>query len=251
MSLLMFNKYRDDWGLICKVQTTGNLDGGDTAANEATRLLCEFLLYGDSPTFRAEYERVMNLLEYAPGQWRRHPDTSKWYAQPGFDRWSRDQSIPTLCLMAIVGDHERARRFYANHLTRGLLFMPNVIGNGDKGEKKPFGDPTLLEYNALLIRACGFESKYLNLMDIESLIGSYYRRYCSKDRDVRNHVLIMITTQIVKPTKNSRRAAKVYASVRMLNDIYYWWSDRRSSGEPPIGNLLAPVAAKYLLGGIK
>lgn len=259
-----FSNNIDSFGLICKRQTTGFLEGGDTAANECTRLICEFVLGGKTESFMQDYSRVMDMLEYLPGCWRRHPDVSMWYAQPGMDRWSRDQSIPSLCLMALVGDLNRARNFYRNHMTRWLLYMPNSgHKNGvweDKVEhykkstktwssKKWFGDPTLFEYNALLIRACRFEDKYrwLRFFDYETLLSSYYKKYVDYDRDVRNHVLVLITTSLAQPTWASRKAASVFADRQMLDTINYWFG-LRSLGEPALHKLLVPAARQVLMG---
>lgn len=240
---------RDQWGLICKLQTTGVLDGGDTAANCGTYIFCKHLL-GEG--MHAYAKRTFDLLEYQRGHWRRHPNVSRWYAQPGLDRWSRDQSIPIICAMAMV-DYERARDWYENHRTRWFLYMPNngykngVYSDSPGDNKKKWPDPTFGEYFSLLIRACKFTDKYwmLKFLDFELLIGSYFRRWFSKDRDIRNHVLSVLLANRIQPTWASRRAAKVLPKSYLIDTITYWFRDR-SSGEPPMHEVMVPVIEKYL-----
>lgn len=244
---------RDSWGLICKRQNTGNLDGGDSAANEGTYIFCRSLLNIDLYDLGNYANETFNKLEYLPGHWRRHPDTTKWYAQPGMDRWSRDQSIPILCALSQT-ESWRARIWHENHKRRWFLFMPNngypngVYSNYPRDAKKKwFGDPTLMEYYSILVRSGHLKNKYWMLwfLDFELLIGSYFRKYFSKDRDVRNHVLSLVLSNLIRPTWVSRLARKIIPKEKFIQDVTYWFRDR-SHGEPPMHELLVPVIKRFL-----
>jgi hypothetical protein len=97
----------DKWGLICHLGDDGNLDGGDTCANEFTYLYALAAL--DQPI--AQGDRVLALSYLAVnGIPRRHPDSTKWYST--VDRTSRDQLTPYVAYLASQANIPLERAYF-------------------------------------------------------------------------------------------------------------------------------------------
>lgn len=260
----------DDFGVITKKQDNGTLEGGDSMANEGTYHSCIIDPYAANAKF--------NKLEVAPGVWRRHPDISKWYGET--NRTSRDQLIPILTAIAANGLSKRARKFLKQHLKRGLLFATNTRRNGATREnhgsqykgngrlsltdkiilklKIPLlpvtegfrnhnwklPDLTLIEFWALLIRACDFRLLYPLLMvfDISLFFGFLFRKFLKSDPDVRNYIMPLLAASYKLPTPFSMLASylsKEHLDLAAL--VTEWWS---SPGEPEMHKILIPTMKK-------
>lgn len=117
-------------------------DGGDAAQREGSFMFLSFMLYNlelmdDNEFFAIQdrYSKIADLLNDPnhPGFLRRFPDPSYWGSLS--DRFSRDQSIPSVMGMSFLATKaqrdpsKHLQKFFKNHLKRALLFTTNTREN--------------------------------------------------------------------------------------------------------------------------
>lgn len=125
--------YIDRFKLICVKQQSGELEGGDTCANEFTVL---YSIYAQ-PIRPAEDEvefgyKLACVYDHNNNRYRRHPDPAEWYSDP--DRFSRDQMRPLMYFLNLPLKSSIVRWHCANlwllHMRHGFLFTWNTRRNG-------------------------------------------------------------------------------------------------------------------------
>lgn len=245
-------KYLDKFGMICRLQIDGSLDGGDTLANESTR-------YFFSPHFH--YPENLKMLEPAPGTFIRHPDITKWYSEP--NRLSRDQIRSYLTACTMKGERDGPRRFSRNHRQRFYLFMPNTKRNGATKENhgqvykyrngrpikrnynwKP-GDFTGPEFWAILIRSTWNRNLIwaLPILDLSTLATAMFHKLSPPSNDIRNRLQIIISANERHPTWASRLAKSLYSREFFAKRVIEFW--QKDPYEPPMDSFIIPQLKKY------
>ena len=233
--------YIDDWGFICKIQSDGSLEGGDTLANEAT-----FWLFSDITVMPPR----LAFCEVDPGVWVRHPHESGWTSDPEYTSGDQVRSMLTACI--VKGETIAPRRFCLAHSKRGFLFMGNVRRNGstpkNHGEVYEYenGQPVRRNYNwkpgdftgpefwALLIRATRNEKKkwLLNYLDYATYKTAQYYQKKPPGDDIRNRLQVTIASTEVWPTKYSLKAKAMYSREFFTDRMHRFWGD--DLFEPPM-----------------
>ena len=234
-----------------EVITAGG-DGGDSCANEGTYWMSYGLTSGPI-TKRPSSTTILEKFEVEPGTWVRHPDRSQWYGET--DRLSADQARSLLTAIAAWPHNVNlGRRFAAQHLKRGLLFMTNTRRNGATKENHgeaykvvngkvvrrnynwKLPDVTGPEFWALLIRACRYRKLrfILPLLDASALFSALWSKV-KFHKDVRNRVQMSLIGVTNYPTAISRLAARIYLTPKVKRAILDCFD---SPTEPPLGELL-------------
>lgn len=140
--------YVDQYGLICVKWPNGFLEGGDTCANEWTKIYADARLkdLSKADEMSALAVRIKRAITHTEtterdGKVVRHPDPTMWYSDP--DRGSRDQMMTKLCsfgyLLRVLPKEEKdlrdkikaaRNRLFKAHLKNWLLLTWNTRRNG-------------------------------------------------------------------------------------------------------------------------
>lgn len=259
--------YTDDWGLLCYKAADGTMDGGDTCANEFTRLYC---IHANRKQQKPSAEEVIEIthklramFDAPSGKYVRHPDPTKWYSE--IDRFSRDQLTPLLHFLALNVPTKAVKAHWANlvwqHAKRLFCFTWN--------SRKNFQYPTLEEHLAKStpdvkwnygwklpdITGPSIWSVYcrgtlarvpkivtwvfyllmlpiLLLGDLENLAGVVHKRFFSASTDHRNTAISVHYAAQFWPTPISRLAALVYGTATPRAAFAKFWAAKPE--EPPI-----------------
>lgn len=233
--------YFDKRGFICKIQSDGSLEGGDSMANEASYWF-----------FSGHKGMPSNLkqCEISPGTWVRNPFTGDWPSDPEYTSGDQVRSMLTACI--VKGEAEAPKRFREEHSKRGFLFMGNVRRNGsvpgNHGEvyKYKNGKPVRRNYNwkpgditgpefwALLIRATRNKGKrwLLKYLDYATYKTAKYYRKNPPGNDIRNRLQVTIASTEVWPTKYSLKAKAMYSREFFTDRMSRFWGD--DLFEPPM-----------------
>lgn len=220
-------------------------DGGDTAANMGTYHFC---LLNPCQLDRVSYLYAIQKLEYAPGKWRRHPDTTKWYAQPGMERMSRDQLTPLICAMATHQSTRPLLRLFLSHARHLWLFAFNTRKNhiykDDPRYKWKLPDITGPEFFGYYIRAFNLKILYplLLVSDLETLIGTIIKVIMFKlgkpDYDCRNSILTHLLALQIMPTPLTYLSRYIYNKISPIRLVTTWFN---RPGEPEMHLIMIPI----------
>lgn len=145
--------FSKDVSIIWPTLLTNDQEMGDTANRVGAFYTCAALLEGRD-AWVGRYLTSMDLLECAPGVWRRSPDYRYWYSDKR--NFSRDQGNNILCAIIMFKDYARGQRT-AKAFQRRFFFSQNTYKNwckpGDPGCGPKIPDPPTPALFSLLVRA--------------------------------------------------------------------------------------------------
>jgi hypothetical protein len=224
----LIQNFIDSFGVI----TQKDGDGGDSLQREGMFAFSEYMHYHlgkidqnqlQSSTDR--YTKILKTLEVSWGNFRRHPDTSKWYGQS--DRMSRDQLTSNIVAMGVVNQKMLLKTLIGHLLKRCLLFTTNTRGNfvmpGDSGYRWKLPDITgpsiwgayLRGFYKYLYPIYPIVYGLLTILDLENVINSYIILYkVKKDptfSDHLSHQMLLNQAYLIYKTPTIMWAHKVYA----------------------------------------
>jgi hypothetical protein len=257
--------YIDDWGLLCVRTHLNTLDGGDTCANEFSRLYC---LHHERPQqITAEQlvdieTKLAMLCNRLAERYLRHPDPAKWYSDT--DRLSRDQLTPLLHFLALNVNSPAAKQHWNRlvkiHARRLFCFAWNTVRNfqyktledhlakstpdvtwNPKWKLPDFCGPSIWTvYIRGALNRLPRGSAHLifllilpllTLLDLESAVSSIQRRF-DGETDQRNTAISTHFAARFWPTPVSLLAKLIYGTKAPRAAFKAWWADK--PGEPPL-----------------
>jgi hypothetical protein len=257
-------------------QHNGGIDGGDSINRmghyhfliEANKKIGNNIGERENLPSRTyvEYEVQLNEFECpkSKGNYRRHPEVTKfgiaYYCNGTYDGvMSRDQSIPLVISLIVMGMYKRLGMYFLRHLMRGLLFTTNTRINALSLKTKKLPDFTGPEFWALYIRSNPITGillyPLLCLFDLETLLGSIVRRNQKLidgkkiNDDVINHLTVCIFGAMNYPTPVMWLANKVNNYNDLLEKLkYYCGADERNLWRkiPFFVDLYEPLMARYM-----
>lgn len=268
--------YIDSYALIS--QADG--DVGDSLHREGMYAFGKWMLYNrvnntvviqEIPE-RTDPIRIMDKFEVQPGVYVRHPDSTRWSANP--DTTSRDQLVPVLAYCAAYKDYARLGRLFLATLRRGF-FAQNLLDIGDNESKRKIPD-TMLGHLGLFIRAGGEWTMplypLLYITDTIDLIGTVIeaiplhweetgkrlRLRDLGDVDDNNTVVAQLMAVKFKPTAIAWLNRQVYSLTRAANygntilgesnhvmGALSWYHRQEAGGNPEIAELYRPLIEEY------
>lgn len=221
--------YYDDYGLIVQK----DMDGGDTAGREGDFWFHKGLSGSIDQGARDEFKRVLNLLQYAPGVFVRHPKHNP--VTPPDKSWndptdfSRDQSTSMILAMGEMGERSVLRSMLWQQIKRFTLFQ-----NHDIATPQDWGH---------YIRALNIWPLYPILLvgDLFLLTNSVIRCIVGNDENTSddiNHTLSLLQAQHHLSTPISWLSRKIYkwfrkGGVQNAWDHYF----KPESGANPFNDL--------------
>lgn len=269
-------KSMDLYGIIGQqgypTEHNGGIDGGDSINRmghyhfliEANKKIGNDIAERENLPSRTycDYDEQLNLFECknSKGNYRRHPEQTRfgiaYYCNGTYDGvMSRDQSIPLVISLIVMGMYKRLFLYFLRHLMRGLLFTTNTRKNDVVLNKKKLPDFTGPEFLGLYIRSNSITAillyPLLCIFDLETLIGSLIRRYQTIEQsdDVINHLAICIFQAQNYPTPISYMALKLNKYDDMLKKLKYYCGaseENKWRKIPFYVDLYEPLMAKYI-----
>ncbi len=268
--------YIDAYALIS--QRDG--DGGDSLQREGMYAFGKWMRYehtSNTLVIEEEPERqnpsvIMDKFEVQPGIYVRHPDPTRWSANP--DTTSRDQLVPVIAYCAAYQDYARLGRLFRAILARGL-FAQNTLDTGEGEIQRKIPD-TMIGHIGLFIRAGGYYTvalyPLLIVTDTIDLIGTIIeaiplhwdetdKRLRTRglgDVDDNNTVLAHLMAARFKPTPIAWLNRQLYALSRANNygnselgesnpvmGALVWYHRPESGGNPDLAELYRPLIEVY------
>lgn len=249
-----FSRYWDKFGLL--VQKPPKADGGDGAQRLGMFYYGHYLL--NKPPFRIDaseydcnkttfnylssFEQKLALIHDGSGNFRRHPDSSKWYSD--WNRMSRDQMTP---LIICMGAYKLKRPLLLSlyRLVSRLGFMNNTRRNfvyeNEAEHLQKAKSFTKWNYSwklpdiavvhfPLYIRSFRAYLLWplLFIFDIELLLGAITKVFIKtssiKSGDDLNYILRSLQAKETMPTPFSWIARRIYKKFRPhMNKIHPSW----------------------------
>ena len=262
----------DAFGLI----TQANGDGGDTCHREGMYAfgvwLNEQVLNITQPKSRSlRTQQIFDLLEIKPGIYVRHPDPSKWYADPSTT--SRDQLMGVVAACAATGDRGRLWRLFKAVMRRGGFAQNTKRNWGEVGWKIP--DPMFFTFGLFIRAGClGWFYPLLLIHDLFDLVGTLTQillprwdenrrrlvRRCMDDVDDNNTVISVLLAVAILPTPLSWVNRKLYARFRPMNfgctelgetnrvqgALSWYHREGESGGNPEMAELYRAAIERWL-----
>jgi hypothetical protein len=188
------------------VQSDG--DGGDTAQREGFVWFGLFLrrtkLGLADPSYidlKLSFKDTISLLEIdQSGEFRRHPDPTKWWSDP--KKFSRDQQIPIVAALGVWGLKENLERLWAATVKRG-----RVCQNGDAVGPDHYN---LFQRS----RSAQLDVDPAGELQLLAMAASLMARNTDDVSDDLNHIVALSVSTLVNPTRTSRKAIKAYITSR-------------------------------------
>lgn len=255
-------------------------DGGDTLHREGMYAFGKWLRYDEDQNqvfiedipARRDPASLFGQFEVRPGIYVRHPDKTRWYANP--DTTSRDQLVPLIAYCGAYRDYPRLARLFAATLARGF-FAQNTLRIGDDETERKVPD-TMIGTLGLFIRAGGWWTAPLypllfvtDTLDVLATLGnlvplhweeSNFRLRWKETRDVddNNTIVAHLVALKFKPTPISWLHRRLYAVTRAPNlgntqlgernpvmGALAWYHRLDAGGNPEIAELYRPLIEKY------
>lgn len=235
------------------IEHNGGIDGGDSINRmghyhfllEANKRIGNNIGDREDLPSRTKYEYEIQLSEFecknSKGNYRRHPEETKFgiafYCNGTYDGvMSRDQTIPLIISLAVLGMYRRLGMYFLRHLMRGLLFTTNTRQNALTLKSKKLPDLTGPEFLGLFIRSNAITGitlyPLLFVSDFFTLVGSIIRRFqplISKNGnindDVINHLSICIYGAMNYPTPIIWIANKINSYENLMEKLKFYCGD--------------------------
>lgn len=255
-------------------------DAGDSLHREGMYAFGKKLVYNpetnsvfieENPE-RQNPKEIIDKFEVEPGVYVRHPDPSRWSANPYTT--SRDQLVPVIAYCAAYADYPRLWRLFGAVAARGF-FAQNFIENGPGKTQIKMPD-TMLAHLGLFIRAGGDYTlplyPLLLVTDTIHLIGTLIsilpihisdggkdiRFKEMRDVDDNNKIIAHLMAAKFKPTPISWLDRQIYSLTRPMNfgntvmgetnpvmGALVWYHRLEAGGNPEIAELYRPLIQEY------
>jgi len=255
----LFLKYYDKYNLITQKLSTGG-DAGDSCHRTMNVLAC-LKLSGEAYSFdnkpiEDSYIRCFGDFHIGDGEYRRHPDQTRWYSLP--ENFSRDQCIMLLWAMLTFDDPEAAHEAFDGFKSRRFMNQnthPNYYMPGEPGYRQKIADPMTPGQWALLLRAMGNKLFYpiVCMLDIFMLIDiplNIYDDYKSKKKGCRTDAYTMAAALAISTKQKFDNPIAMLAR-KLLSYTDYkgaieWIFNGPDSNDPPVHTIMLPLCEKYI-----
>lgn len=268
--------YIDSYALIS--QQDG--DVGDSLHREGMYAFGKWMVYDRKKNAmvireipaRRDPAAIMSKFEVQPGIYVRHPDPTRWSANP--DTTSRDQLVPVLAYCAAYQDYDRLERLFVATLKRGF-FAQNFLNIGDGETRRKIPD-TMIGHLGLFIRAGGYWTAPLyplllvtdSLELVATLIEAVPFHWEETNKRLRlrnpgdvhdnNTIIAHLVAARFKPTPISWLNRQIYALTRAQNygntilgesnpvmGALVWYHRPEAGGNPELAELYRPLIEEY------